>query len=195
MAGSYVHHSPRCLVILYQYVADNISPDRTAVPHIDNACVYFIHHNNFYAYNRFPANRLSGRPEAAITPCLIAGRQALCSAVGWFRSNLYSRPGMFANPGFMGHKSCGSKFYGGTLGRIFSLSIAFYLGQFDSNEASPSDIPINNSAGLQHTSEFQNARPMPSKRCKRTGYFIPYFIRTTVSMDIPALSAWHDNFA
>jgi hypothetical protein len=58
---------------------------------------------------------------------------------------------MFANPVFMGHKACGSRFYGYTLGRIFTLSIAFHLDQVDSNEANPSDIPINNSIGLQHT--------------------------------------------
>jgi hypothetical protein len=61
---------------------------------------------------------------------------------------------MFANPGFMGHKACGSGFYGYTLGRIFNLSIALHLGPFDSNEASPSDIPINNSIGLRHIYEL-----------------------------------------
>jgi hypothetical protein len=166
-----------------------------SAPLIDNARIYFIHHNNFYAYIRFPANCLHRKPKAATTFCLIARGQALCFAIGWFSSNLFSSPGMFANPVFMGHRACGSRFYGDSLGRIFSLSIAFHLGQFDSNETNPSDIPINNSIGLRHTYELQNAGPMPITRRKRTCYFIPYFIRIAVSMGIAAISAWYDNFA
>jgi hypothetical protein len=101
---------------------------------------------------------------------------------------------MFANAGFLDHKSYSSGFYGYTLGHIFTLSIAFHLGQFDSNEAGTSDIPANNSIGLRHIYEFQNTRPMPTKRRKRTCYFIPYFIRIAVSMGIAATSAWCDNF-
>ena len=94
----------------------------------------------------------------------------------------------------LGHKACGPRFYGYTLGRIFSLSITFHFGQFDSNEATPSDIPINNSIGLRHIYELQNAGPMPITRRKRACYFIPYFIRIAVSMGIRCLSpTWYDN--